>query len=212
MHAFRLISPRRFPTASMPPTTDTLAAESPPAPAGRLTPEQLFLAEESRLLRLAFAVTGDFAAAQDIVQDAFLRLHGVRVEIAEPRAWLATVVRRLAIDHLRRRKPAASVDTLADTPADETPRGGDERAESLAALRVCLAELAPRDRELVRLKFDDDLDYAGIAARTGLSVGNVGYRLHHALKRLSAAMLRIRNGESLKSELRKSGSDLRASN
>ena len=180
----------------MPPTTDTLDVESPPAPAARLTPEQLFLAEESRLLRLAFAVTGDFAAAQDLVQDAFLRLHSRYAEIAEPRAWLATVVRRLALDHLRRRKPAAPVDALAETPADEPAHRPDERAESLDALRLCLADLPARDRELVRLKFDDGLDYAGIAARTGLSVGNVGYRLHHTIKRLSAAMLRIGHSDS----------------
>ncbi len=176
----------------MPPTTDTLPTSPPPASgvAGSSL-EQLFVAEESRLLRLAHGVTGDFAAAQDIVQDAFLRLHPRFSEVAEPRAWLVTVVRRLALDHLRRRKPTAPVDALAETPADEPAHRRDERAESLGALRLCLADLPPRDRELVRLKFDDGLDYAGIAARTGLSVGNVGYRLHHTLKRLSAAMLRI---------------------
>ncbi len=146
--------------------------------------------EESRLLRLAAGITGDFAAAQDIVQDAFLRIHPRYPEIDQPRAWLVTAVRRLALDHLRRRKPSAPVETLADLPAGNDHRR-DEHAESLACLSLCLGDLRPRDRELVKLRFEDDLDYAGIAARTGLSVGNVGYRLHHTLKRLAAAMLRI---------------------
>jgi len=38
---------------------------------------------------------------------------------------------------------------------------------------------------LVRLKFEDDLSYKEISARTGLSIGNVGYVLHHALKAIA---------------------------
>lgn len=182
----------------MPQTTANPPPEPPSSPTlmpGRLTLADLFLTEESHLLRLATGITGDFAAAQDIVQDAFLRLHPRYAGIEQPRAWLVTAVRRLALDHLRRRKPGAAVEALADLPV-ETGHRCDEHAENVASLRLCLADLPPRDRELVKLRFEDDLDYAGIAARTGLSVGNVGYRLHHTLKRLGAAMLRIENADT----------------
>ena len=44
------------------------------------------------------------------------------------------------------------------------------------------------DRELVQLKFFDGLKYREISERTGLSVGNVGYRLHHILKELAGKL------------------------
>jgi len=45
--------------------------------------------------------------------------------------------------------------------------------------------LDDRSRELVRLKFTEELSYKEIGARTGLSVGNVGFILHHALKAIA---------------------------
>ena len=48
-----------------------------------------------------------------------------------------------------------------------------------------MEELKEQDRELVRLKYFEDLKYKEIADRTGLSVGNVGYKLHHILKQLA---------------------------
>ena len=54
------------------------------------------------LLSVAYRLTGVYADAEDIVQDAWLRWHGADVgAIAEPRAWLTTVVSRLGLDRLR---------------------------------------------------------------------------------------------------------------
>ena len=66
-------------------------------------------------------------------------------------------------------------------------------AESVAnratgALRKILAELEETDRQLVMLKYFDGLKYRDISAQTGLSVSNVGYRLHHILKDLAARL------------------------
>ena len=47
------------------------------------------------------------------------------------------------------------------------------------------AEVPAEDRELIQLKYLDNLKYQEISRRTGLSVGNVGYRLHHLLKTLA---------------------------
>ncbi|MFU8849217.1 MAG: RNA polymerase sigma factor, partial [Opitutales bacterium] len=54
----------------------------------------------------------------------------------------------------------------------------------IGLLRVCLERLAPRDRSLVQLKFVEELSYKEIAARLNMTVGHVGYQLHHALKSL----------------------------
>ena len=63
--------------------------------------------------------------------------------------------------------------------------------EAMEALRKMLAELNETDRELIRLKYFEDHKYADISEQTGLSVGNVGYRLHHILKQLAAKLKQL---------------------
>ena len=53
---------------------------------------------------------------------------------------------------------------------------------------LCLDRLKENARELIQLKFVENLSYKEIAKRTGLSVGNVGYKLHHAIKFLAAEL------------------------
>ena len=60
------------------------------------------------------------------------------------------------------------------------------RMETVGQVRLLLQKLEPKKRELIRLKFEEDLSYKEISKRTGLSVGNVGYQLHHLLKDLAA--------------------------
>ena len=52
------------------------------------------------MLSIAYRMVGSFTEAEDLVQEAFLRLHQEE-EVENPRAWLTTVTTRLAIDHLR---------------------------------------------------------------------------------------------------------------
>src|SRR6185436_6929040 len=56
------------------------------------------------------------------------------------------------------------------------------RCESIGLVRLKLAAMDERSRELIRLKFTEGLSYKEISAQTGLTVGHVGYLLHHALK------------------------------
>lgn len=60
-----------------------------------------FEAVRPQLLSVAYRLTGIFADAEDVVQDAWLRFDGADGDIADPRAWLTTVVSRLALDRLR---------------------------------------------------------------------------------------------------------------
>ena len=55
-------------------------------------------------------------------------------------------------------------------------------------MRLSLGALDERSRELVRLKFDDELSYKEMSTRTGLTVSNIGYLLHHALKSIEAEL------------------------
>ena len=147
--------------------------------------ETLFLAEESRLLHFATGLTGNFATAQDLVQEAFLRLHRTRETVAQPRAWLFVTIRHLAFNLRRKDRRLDALEPEHENtgePEAVLPAEKMERAEAVLLLRLCLEELPERDRELVKLKFENELSYEEIARRTGLSGGNVGYRLHHALK------------------------------
>ena len=57
--------------------------------------------------------------------------------------------------------------------------------EAAGTLRLILEELSEADRQLVNLKYFESLKYRDISERTGLSISNVGYRLHHILKELA---------------------------
>ncbi len=158
--------------------------------------ESLYAAQESALLLYAQSlVNHDGEAAQDIVQEAFLRLHTGFDTVRQPQAWLYRTVHNLALNHLRAGRkivPLAGEEAGQPEPADCQPLPDEylERMEAVGQTRLCLGELDARSRELVRLKFDEGLSYKEISERTHLSISNVGYLLHHALKDLAAALQR----------------------
>ena len=159
---------------------------------------ELFAALEGPLLGYARRLTRRPEVAEDLVQEAFLRLHGQFAAVREPKRWLYRTVHNLALNH--HRAAAKTVPLPGDDreeggpghePADETCPGPDEalaRHEQLERLRDSVAQLDERRQTLLRLKFQEDLSYREISERTGLTVGYVGYLLHHAIKELSAAM------------------------
>ena len=160
---------------------------------------ELFAALESPLLAYALRLLGGRAAAEDVVQDAFMKLHTHFAEVREPRRWLYRTVHNLALNHRRQSgrlvplEPAgddaasASADTVDPQPL---PDEQIARWEGIGLVRLSLAALDARSREVVRLKFDEDLSYKQISERTGLKTGHVGYLLHHALKTIAAELAR----------------------
>ena len=166
------------------------ASASPPEWA---TIEQVFAALESPLLAYARRLLGDFGVAEDVVQDAFMKLHSQFHQVRTPQPWLYRTVHNLAVDHQRRASRIVLVDdrTPEDMPANDTadsqpmPDEQIARWEGIGLVRLVLETLDARSRELIRLRFEEDLSYKEIAERTGLTVGNVGYILHHALKAMA---------------------------
>ncbi|QDV85682.1 RNA polymerase sigma factor [Stieleria sp.] len=159
----------------------------------------LFETEETPLLRYAFSLTGRRAVAEEIVQDVFLQLHARWDQVDSPKAWLFRSVRNRAfsyIRHIKREslssddgKPSSDYsDTGFNETGDETPEDMLLRMEAAGALRQSLLELDEADRQLVRLKYFEDLTYRDISIQTGLTIGNVGYRLHHILKKLAGKL------------------------
>src|SRR5690606_38594689 len=142
------------------------------------------------LVRYAASLVGDIERAKDVVQDVFVKLCRQRRESVEPHLapWLFRVARNRALDVLRKEGRMAHIDEpeTAERLADsaDARRSEQRRREAIDDIRELVDALPERHRELVQLKFQQGLSYKEIADVTGLSVGNVGYLLHHALKDL----------------------------
>ena len=133
----------------------------------------------------------DRSAAEDVTAQAFERAYRRRSSFdarrGTHRAWLFGIARNAALDELRRRKRTTE---LVGEPADAETPAPEESAELAlrrAALRAAIAHLAPRERELVALKFFAGLANTEIASVVGTSESNVGTRLHRVLEKLREA-------------------------
>ena len=106
----------------------------------------MFEAERPRLVGIASRVLGDHAEAHDIVQQAWLRLHGTDAEIDSLPAWLTTVTTRLCLDRLRSRIPVP-VDDVEPGETHNDPADDVALAATVGlALHVVLDRLSPRER------------------------------------------------------------------
>ncbi len=157
---------------------------------GPATLAALFEMEEAPLLQFAYGLVGRRSVAEELVQEAFLRLHPLWGEVDNPRAWLYRSLRNLALNHRRDHRRETGLEDVAEEPMQEAETAGEGLAkwEAVGAVRMLLAELPAEDRDLIRLKYHEDLKYQEIGRRTGISTGTVGYKLHHLLKGLAAAL------------------------
>ena len=149
------------------------------------------------LVRYLHRRVWDVDRAQDLAQETFVR--AIEHEPDNPRAWLFHVATNLARDEsrtaLRRRKHL----TLLKSEAEAAERSPPEFAEAVehqqraALVRSALESLADRDREVLQL-WDAGLDYAEIAAETGLAAGSIGTTLARARQRLADAYHALEGG------------------
>jgi RNA polymerase sigma factor (sigma-70 family) len=163
--------------------------------------EQVFAALESPLLGYALRLVGQISAAEDIVQEAFMKLHSQFDDVRDPKPWLYRTVHNLSLNHLRAAGKIVSLDLPPREGATQRAEAADPhllpdehlvRLEGLGLVRLSVETLDERARELIRLKFSEDLSYKEISLRTGLTVSNIGYLLHHALKAIAAEL--VKNG------------------
>lgn len=160
------------------------------------TLRQIFDAEESALLRYAYGIIGQREAAEDIVQESFMRLHSLWHEVDSPRPWLFRCVRNLAFNHIRDNKRTTPLETTSPTAKElESPAPDPDatmgKLETIGTLQLLIAELPEPDKTLVSLKYLSGLRYEEIARQTNLTVSNVGYKLHHILKSLASSLRQL---------------------
>ncbi|MCA9143791.1 MAG: sigma-70 family RNA polymerase sigma factor [Planctomycetales bacterium] len=144
---------------------------------------------ERPLVRYAAQITGDLERGRDVAQDTFLRLCKQDREQLDGHLveWLYTVCRNRALD-VRRKESRMKSMTAEQTSVQES-RDNDqaevaERQDTTTRVLEFVDRLTENQQEVVRLKFQHGLSYKEIAAVTELSVSNVGYLIHTAIKRL----------------------------
>jgi RNA polymerase sigma-70 factor (sigma-E family) len=135
----------------------------------------LYRRQGTAMIRLARLMTGSTAVAEEVVQDAFLRMQQRREQPQNPDGYLRTTVANLARGHLRRlrleRRPPHRDPVIVDDP---------EIDETWAA--VC--RLPFRQRAVLALRFYEDLPEAEIARVLGCRPGTVKSSLHRGLAKL----------------------------
>lgn len=187
------------PDQRIPPSAAAMQPDQARAVPGCETIEELFSALESPLLSYALRLAGELGAAEDSVQEAFMKLQVQFKEVREPRRWLYRTVHNLALNHRRQAGKIVALEANprdaslpAPEPADPQPLPDEQivRSEGIGLMRLCLETMDQRSRELIRLKFNENLSYKEISARTGLKTGHVGYLLHHALKTMAEELAR----------------------
>lgn len=151
--------------------------------------EELFDAEESPLLRFAYGMVARREVAEEMVQDAFLKLHKHWDAIETPRAWLYRATRNLCLNYLRKhQRETLSEESDHNESPNDKPDEQLGRMEAMGSLKILIEELPEADRQLIQLKYHDELTYGNIGEQLKLSAGTVGYKLHHLLKHLSEAL------------------------
>jgi len=159
--------------------------------------EALFVAQYPGLVRQLTHLLGDRSAAEDVAQEAFLRvLRRPPRQWADAGPWLAVIGRRLAFNHLRgERRRRERERRLADDPAMGPAEPDPGAGEDAALLREALARLRPRDRVALLLRAAG-CDYAAVAVAIGVRPSSVGTILARASRLLKADYLAAASGPS----------------
>jgi RNA polymerase sigma factor (sigma-70 family) len=154
--------------------------------------EALYRSSRDDVYVYVLALLKDEAAAEDVTAVAFERAYRRRAgfdrERGVRRAWLFGIARNAALDELRRRRRLAG---MMVEPADLEAQSREDEGEVLlrrTAVRAALAQLPPRDRELIALKFHAGLSNAELASVLGVSESNAGTLLHRAITKLRSAV------------------------
>ena len=148
---------------------------------------------EARAWRVARHLVGNREDASDLVQEAFLRVFRSleRFDFQhEFTTWLYRIVTNVAIDHLRKRRPAMSTAAAGDEDSDfdlpdahaELPPDRLERSETAREVRACIDALAPHFQSVLVLRELEGLPCTEIAHIVGATHVTVRWRLHRGRK------------------------------
>lgn len=173
----------------------------------------LFERYHAALFDFLSRTTGDRAAAEDLVQDVFVRILKYRQTYRDQscfETWMFRIARNSRTDHFRKRRIVepireGALDVQAPGPS---PAQAFERGQETRRLKRALMRLAEDKRELLVLVRYQNMSYDRIAALLDIEVGAVKVRVHRALKELRGIFLQLDDEDRLW-DVKKSGTDLR---
>jgi RNA polymerase sigma-70 factor, ECF subfamily len=154
---------------------------------------------QHRLYRYLLRLVWQEATAEDLFQQTWIKVME-RIGSYDPNrsfeSWLFTVARNLALDHLRRYEPESLDEPLpsGDTRAESVADSGPGTLEQLLAeeragwLLAALSDLPPVFREVLTLRFEEEMKIEEIAVVLSVPLGTVKTRLHRAMKHLRRAI------------------------
>lgn len=140
-----------------------------------------------RYARYAARMLGSADAAEDAVQDAFVRAFDQLAQCNDPNkfvGWFFLILRNRCFAERRRSKSQAPIEAADDVAAVDRSDNGAETAERRRALQLALLELTPEQREVFVLKHVEGLSYGEIAERLRTTVPSLKMRMHRAYDRL----------------------------
>jgi len=148
--------------------------------------ESLFETLYPSLYRYLHRLTGDADIAEDIAQEAFVRLLRQSLPEDEVRPWLFTVAMNLVRDNARKTERRQRLLTAAPILVTPTalPDESVERAEKIARVKAVLDRLPERDRQLLLMR-EEGFKYEEIAAVVGVAPASVGTLIARALRRFT---------------------------
>ena len=150
--------------------------------------EALLEVHGDRLLRSAYLLCGNTADAQDLTQETLLQgMKSARRFRGDSAlyTWLHGILLNLARHHSRKSARLTLTESVPETATETTPPGSAlDQAHDTEALWGALDRLSAAHREVLVLRFYEELRLDEIAARLELSTGTVKSRLHYALREL----------------------------
>jgi RNA polymerase sigma-70 factor, ECF subfamily len=159
----------------------------------------LFEAHKDRVYTIAFHYSGNEAMARDVTQQVFLKLFTSINQFHEDSqftTWLYRIVANACTDEHRKRRrfvpfsPEIEVRTMVEKGSQEEAY---RRREVAASVRGAIAELTPKLRLPILLKYVEGLSYDEIAESLGLSIGTVSSRLNRGHKMLARKLDHLRS-------------------
>ncbi len=156
--------------------------------------EALYRSSRDDIYAYVLTLLRDRAAAEDATAIAFERAYRRRRTFdrrrGDERGWLFGIARNAALDELRRRRRTATLVVEPEDLSEDALVDDSEQDEVVrrTAVREALAALAPRERELIALKFHAGLTNAELASVLGVSESNAGTMLHRAVQKLRRAV------------------------
>lgn len=152
--------------------------------------QALYERHKGRVLGFLGTRLGSREEAEEVFQEVFLKLHAHRTRYREDVpfvAWLFTIARNAAIDHIRKK---GTQEKHVRLDLDQVNAAPDERTEEVSIAEAVseLSSLSAAQRQVLELRFDDGLSFADIAERIEATPANARKMVSRALQKLRGLM------------------------